>query len=356
MKPQKSKLLFECSIPHFIKEFRSTKHRNIEDAIVYSMMYLLRYGADQRYTNCDLHELIYNIKNELARYVAKDQIDAKTTDATDLCQGDENNKTLQHLFRDPMGFMKIMLEHDQTNLYNNLEIDDNEVEEYALKITNSKANLIGMLGNNTIKRMYDNFERDKDNNYDLKNTFESKFPKGRNSINSSLNKQKPGIFERLFKTTSEEYGNFKAAYQNFNNPSHQLAGNTEVLRGAAMGYLRHKFPGLKEGKLPTEREISRLGGTGKERASFCLKIVQSIDDENEIQAQANLMLSSVKNMDLPSLNQVIEQKNQELQNKLKNELEVNINDIKEIPNKENNDVDINAEYENQIQDENNISQ
>ena len=128
----------------------------------------------------------------------------------------------------------------------------------------------------------------------LKNSLSAKLVANDSTISASFTKQKAGFFEKLFNTTSEEYNNFKSAYANYKNPDHELYGNDEYLKDAAMGYLKHKFPNLKKDELPTEEQIAKLGGAGKERALFCLNVVKTYDETHDLQEQADKIVKEAE--------------------------------------------------------------
>ena len=96
----------------------------------------------------------------------------------------------------------------------------------------------------------------------------------------------------MFKTTSPEYESFKQAYADFNNKYNPLYGNAGDLKFFAMNYLKHKFPNLKDGELPTEKQIESLSGAGKERASFCLSVVETYNENHLLQEQANKIIEN----------------------------------------------------------------
>jgi hypothetical protein len=182
---------------------------------------------------------------------------------------------------------------------------EEEKLEYKNKTLANARRLVELFGDENFKNEYKAYERDIRKNHVFKTLLKAKLFDDNKTIEGSFNKQKPGFFEKLFNTTSEEYNSFKSAYRNFNNPEHALYGDDKVLKDAAMGYLSHKFPGLKKGELPTEEQIARLGGAGKERADFCLKIVQVFNYNHPLQEQADKMLEAINHEKLANNNSEI---------------------------------------------------
>ena len=335
--------MYECNIEGFIKEFRSNNHRNLEDAFGNAMVYFLKYGLDEESTTCDLEELIYVFRNEVAKYIAKYQLESNPDNLLDLHAGD-NNAVFQQFFKDPVEFLRISIE-SMDKIAANPNEKDPDIIKYTNDYNKNIDNLVSLLKNPETKRDFETYERGKNNAYFVVEALDDYFSHGedKNGINDTFNKQKAGFFENLFGTTSNEYKNFKHAFDNYRNVDHQAHGDSSLLEAAAMRYLRHKFPNLKDDELPTMEQISKLSGAGKERASFCLKTIETI----HIQEQANKMIDAVNEIDkkLPT--------NEEIEN-FKNQ--VNINEeykdplIVENINEEYKDAieNINEEYVNPL--------
>ena len=294
MTNEEKKALYECSIEGFIKEFRSTNHRNLEDAVANSMLYLTKYGIDEKSTTCDLEELIYTIRNELAIYVAKYQLESDPNDLTDLHAGDDN-PVFQQFIKDPINFLRVSVESMGKVPYDP-ENQDEDYKKYTDLVNKNIDTLVALLKSADTKRNFEVYERDKNDTKYVISSLDDYFSNDDevNGIEQSFAKQKAGFFEGLFGTTSKEYKDFKIAFDNYRNIDHQLHGDKEALENAAMNYLKHKFPNLKDDKLPTMEQISKLSGAGKERAKFCLKTIESL----RLQAQANKMVDAVKKIDM----------------------------------------------------------
>ena len=123
-------------------------------------------------------------------------------------------------------------------------------------------------------------------------------PNGKKPIEESLNKQKPGFFEKIFRTTSNDYKIFKAAFDCYNDKKHPLYGVDENLKDAAHAYLVHKFPNLGKNQLPTLNDINNLSGPGKERARFCLEVYNAIKEKENLQEHVDDMIKDIKNLNV----------------------------------------------------------
>lgn len=304
-------MLFTCNINDFINDYQATHFGDI-DSLYNSISYMLKHGLDNEYTNCDLKELIFMTKNEVAKEIAGKQLNVNPNDLTNLNTGyKEDALELKQFFNDPIGYLHTKLQDEEFVDTYRMPIEhtgsttEEEKLEYKNKTFANARRLVELFGDENFKNEYKAYERDMKKNHVFKTLLNAKLFEDNNTIEESFNKQKPGFFEKLFNTTSEEYNNFKSAYRNFNNPEHALYGNEEVLKDAAMGYLSHKFPSLKKGELPTEEQIAKLSGAGKERAGFCLKIVQVYDYNHPLQEQADRMLNAINSEKIANNNSEI---------------------------------------------------
>ena len=305
---EKDKELYECSVQGYIKMIRNKEfHSNdtLTDAFIESVSYISKYNLDQEKTMSSLEELVYAMKKEMARKIVDKQKQNGTNDLTNF--ETSNDQMFQLFFTDPVNILAMTMKNsDPESLKPNVgELDPNDpdyeekrqTKEYGDKLADNISKVANELDKGAFKIGYKQFER-KAKTFDALANLESRLPDGKDPIESAFNKQKPGFFEKTFNTTSEEYNNFKSAFANFKNPDHALHGDDQYLEDAAMGYLHHKFPNLKDGELPTPEQIAKLGGSGKNRADFCLKVVQSCREEREYKAKVDQVLDAVDRLDL----------------------------------------------------------
>ena len=147
--------------------------------------------------------------------------------------------------------------------YDDPRMDPKEKEQHRIDYFISAKRLAFDFTSENFINAYREYEKNAKKNQLFVTALSAKLAINDSTISASFNKQKAGFFEKIFNTTSEEYNNFKAAFNNYYDEKHELYGNDEYLKDAAMGYLKHKFPNITEDKLPTEEQIAALGGAGK---------------------------------------------------------------------------------------------
>ena len=279
------------SIQEFLKKFNAKNYQDPITAFKEAMGYLAIYYVDvtHKSLNNDLNDIAYTIKNEIAKIVAKKQIESNDENVNDM-HDKENENLLKSLFSEPLETMSYYIETNKKEIVDT--IDDKEYKMYLdynydaiqKKLLSKKIQFQKLDNNNSLNQAYNTLA-----------SIESKLPLGKNAIENSFNNQKPGFFEKLFRRTSNEYKAFVNTFNAYKNKDNPLYGQNSFLKTSAMGYLRHKFPNLKDDELPTIEQINALSGAGKERASFCLNVVKSIDENDTIQERANDIVRNVKN-------------------------------------------------------------
>ena len=150
---------------------------------------------------------------------------------------------------------------------------------------------------------------------------------------------KGGVFEKLFRRTSNEYKAFVKAYREFHDENSSKYGDETELEKATRAYIQHKIPGYQlPNKLPDRADIERFSGTSRERLELCVGVLATIQQRS----QRNLMIHSIGDANLSNAN--VNQ--DEFQNKINNDIQkdevVNINN--EVV--ENNDIEIQNEAHN----------
>ena len=338
MTNEEKKALYSCSIQGYLKYFKENNYDNIKDAIKGSIKYLIRCGVDEELTDCSRNELIYVIKNEIAKMVAKNQLNNNPNDLTNMHSEDE--KDIQSFLKDPSGYIGSYLKKNENEFKidrKNIVADDEDrlARKYNKNI-NEVARLLVISGVKTVYNVYANHQNE-NKSYHIINQLEANLPD--NSIDEAFEKQKPGTFEKFFKTTSKEYINFKEAFANYRDINNPFNGNDNYLRDAAMGYIRHKFPNLKDDNFPTKAEIDKLSGAGKERVAFCLNVINVLKENSAIQEQAFKLTEAIDKIEVVKEN--INDDN------FHNDLKEDVNDIQK-----NNKVDIeisNEEMDNSLE-------
>ena len=106
--------------------------------------------------------------------------------------------------------------------------------------------------------------------------------KGGASVEEVLLPVRGGFFERFLNTTSTVFGNFKGAFENFNNPESPAYGDLDNLKDATMAYLQHAIPNYDPSVIPGPVELEGLGTTRKARAELCINVLKSIQAQRQI--------------------------------------------------------------------------
>ena len=313
MTPETRKELYDCNVHGMIDDiFKNFKGNNEMDYINKSIAYILKYGLDRRIPKQSLQELIYTCKNQVATMVVQKQLAANPNDLTNM-QSKKYDLALKFFFNDPVGFIQAKLEDDE--FYESIKPKESEelkgfaYKGYIKNLDKNRDKFIKLFKDEQdyklefkvhgrYKDKYTAFENGRTLTYDTLKAIESKIPESNHSIAKAFEKQKPSTWERRLGRTSKEYRAFKRTYNAYKDNTRKGYGDDKALEDAAIRYLHHKFPKLKEGEFPTAEQIAKLKGAGKERAAFCLKVVEAVRETRTNQAQIKKMIGAVKELNL----------------------------------------------------------
>ena len=157
------------------------------------------------------------------------------------------------------------------------------------------------------------------------------FPSNKISNEAIFEYTKGGFFENFFKTTSQEYKNFKSAFLDFQDPENKNFGNLDNLEKTAKAYLHHKIPAFKTtDHLPKLADIENLSGTSKKRALLCFGVLETIYRQREIDKIEN----TFKDAEIDIQQDVIVDE----QDKFQKDLDLKIDDSKINDNIINNEI------------------
>ncbi len=339
MTKEEQQALYGCSIQGYLKYFKESNYKDANEAIVGSIKYLLRSGIDDELTDCSRNELIYVIKNEIAKMVARKQLNTDPNDLTNMHS--KSNKDVQSFLKNPFGYIAIELNQNKEQYkIDRMGITDDDEDRLARKYNSNIINIGRMFNIEGVKTVYNAFENNQKDNksYHMINQLESSLPN--NSIDEAFERQKPSFFEKFFRTTSNEYNQFKEAFNNYRDKNNPYCGNDNYLKENALGYIRHKFSNLKDNELPDEALIAKLSGAGKERVMFCLNVIKTINENSAIQEQANNIGDALKNFEIKEDENILD-------DNFKNNLKEDVNDIKN--DNEIDALDLNVEIkENEL--------
>ena len=224
-----------------------------------------------------LGEFLYDVKENLTRIVIDDDVELAT---------DKPSKFIKDFLNDPIdGYKKYLDEvNDRDKSFKEIlfEEDEVDVEELTNTVNEFKENIQNEREN------YNNAASNKENAWknhqDYKKEWFIKCFNVRNNnrrIEDVLSANKGGFFERLFKTTSDEYKKFSAALNDIKKDG-VTNGDVDGLKTLAQNYLSHK---LKDYDPFTnefdERQLENLDATGKGRVRLCLSVIDAINNTKE---------------------------------------------------------------------------
>lgn len=283
MTKEERKEFYNCSIQDFVKRFNSQNFTNLNDALKDSMKYIARYNLDPRSTKCDINELLYVAKNELVKLAVKNQIEIKGDDLM-----------VKSFIADPIRATSYYLERNDS-IFDEIQDGPQSDMMYISFLRRNASALANNIKNPPYPSNYRKFEEKQSQSLELIATLELQLSDSDNPIENEFKKQKPNIFEKILRKTSKEYKAFEKVFnKHYKNPDSPLFGDNDYLKAHAIKYLHHKFPDLENDELPTEEQINALGGKGKARAGFCLKVVKAINEKNAIEDKMHDIKTNLK--------------------------------------------------------------
>lgn len=288
MTKQEIKEFYNCSTQDFVKRFKAKNYTDLNEALKDSMKYIARFNLDPRYTKCQINDLLDTAKNEIVKLIVKNNIELDDTD-----------EMVKAFIASPVLTTSHYLEKN-TDIYDEIEdIPQSDMNYISFLRRNGAALANGLKGPQYVVD-YRKLEEKRRNAISIQATLEAQLLDGDDSIKNEFKRQKPNIFETILGRTSRQYKEFKLVLnKHFRNPDSPLYGDEGYLKQTAMNYLKHKFPNLEDGKLPTEAEISTLSGKGKARASLCLKVINALNEKEALKEKTDEIQTSLKNYELP---------------------------------------------------------
>lgn len=277
-----------------IKDFdeKFDKLKTVSEKLDFLTNYILSYGIEHdprnpkndKEENFSIIELIAHARLKFidaslsakAEYEKKNNVKLPKNVIDPLDKNYKNYKSQKKFIVESLEYIKEVAENRRNSL--NVDKKNPEYDKVEFYKMNLNRNLIYI-------KVFDDFD-DYCNGYllkDLSGMVGEMVYKNSSLENEDLLKlNKGGFFERLFKTTSNEYLNFENAFKLFNDPNSQTYGNAEPVKNAAIAYLKYKIPTFTDKqKLPKKEDIERLSGTSRKRAELCVGVLKAIDIENK---------------------------------------------------------------------------
>ena len=273
-----------------LKEGMNSLER-LDDKFDFMSMYLLSHQMDEESSSCTFEELLHAAKEEFTKAsiaLRKEYLSnhpSANLDPTMLNPYGataETEAVMTAFLADPTRYMKEMA---RSVAESSLDDPSLNLEEQAT-VKKWKDNC-ARLSQEIVadKKLFAAYEEDIDGKNILQNVAKKVYDNPDLTTADIIDRNKGGFFERMRGSTSRQYRDFAAALSGFESPDDPSFNNKERLRGAAMDYIRHKFPKLKPGELPTKEQIDAIKNpTAKGRILLTVAVVQEVDPKLEEEA------------------------------------------------------------------------
>ena len=271
--------------------------RDLDEKFDFIVSYILSYGYKYKPDNLEFEDLVNHVrmrfiessvhKKQEYEFLEKNakKVDASTINPYDKVKNSDKELLEKEFLSNPLKFIK---KHGK-ELAEKISVDNKEKDNW---LKHCKDLYHGVLN---LEDDYNEVEKiNRVNNMKKKLCEKSGFI-GDIDLNNMLSNYKGGFFERMFRTTSEEYRVFKATLLAFNDEDSKGYGDIDNLEGATRAYLYHKLPNFKEtDELPKDEDIRNLSGTSKKRVELCINVLKAVQE----QRRQDEMSSAFKNMNL----------------------------------------------------------
>lgn len=277
------------SLDDFKEKFDSLPR--LDDKFDFTYAYLLSHGMGEEEPECTMEELLHFAKTEFikASLAQKEQYkkemgvepDPGVINPYGYGANPENEAMEKAFLADPTLFLS-----QAANSFAESVHDDPTLSEEEQGILRQWKDNLVELGRVLPgqKQMFADYEKDVKPEEVTASISEKLY--GRNDVGVSefLDRHKGGLFERAVGSTSSEYKAFEASFKNYNDMDSHAFGDESILKSAAMGYIRHKFPNLKEGELPTQEQVAALKNpTTKGRIEFTVSLMEEFARRERIE-------------------------------------------------------------------------
>ncbi|MBE6136061.1 MAG: hypothetical protein E7181_02185 [Erysipelotrichaceae bacterium] len=151
---------------------------------------------------------------------------------------------------------------------------------------------------------------------------------GKKALEDTLKTVKSHKWYAIFSSSSKQWKNLEAAYEDFQNPHNEKYCDFRNLMGAAIDYFQHKFPGWgKDVELP-ENAFDKLNASEKAKISFTISVMKAANEQNRLDASFHSLVDTNKALNIKYEDLPVQDDNVELnQDEFANQIE---NDIKEV--------------------------
>lgn len=279
---------------------------NTEDKYTFLKTYILSHGMDGQ-PSCSLGQLVAHAKEKFAESLMKDRSDYKKEHNEEMHPGNlypynkavKDEKEQKAFLADPITVLRAYAKQGEKSFTDDFG-EGNDPKKMKSLRNNCKRLFRDLY---ILRSNYNTYEKTERisrvyNSIGLKQILNQE----NMTPDEIMSRHKGGFFERLFKTTSEEYRNLEGAMNAFENPDSPAYGDLDNLEISATMYLRHKFPNLKDNELPTQDQINSLSGTSKGRAQLCMDIINTVRERRE----QEIIVGNFKDTDLTAIKEVFD--------------------------------------------------
>lgn len=287
----------------------------IDEKFEFMYHYLLSYGMEGSEADCTFEELLHAGKEAFlkASLAAKDEYarnrpnlaspDRSVIDPYHDNELDNDTINQRYFLKNPVDFMR-----QASGKVAEIQVLPTLTEEEANVVESWKANQSRIKQRlDALQSNFGVYEEDAVPGDILRNVGEKVYERADITPEEILARNKGGFWENFRGTTSQEYKDFEKAYQSYNNPDDPGWKDKAALREASMAYIRHKFPSLEEGKLPTPEQIAALKSpTARGRTNLCVAMVQELELQNRIQEMNDYWAEANHEIDQPGFANKIE--------------------------------------------------
>ena len=306
--------------------------KNMDEKMDFIAKEVLSYGFNDKKADCTLEEMIAISKFQFLETSSEQRLIYKITkeDENENFKLDDTlinpNNTNEEYKKKEKEFVKnpVKVIKEYAIAEANKEIDEKNPEDVKWK--NHCKEMIDKLTN--MEATYNEAEKEIQPKIITFLVGRARYNGETKTCNDILKRNKGGFFERFFRTTSNEYKNFKNAFKEYNDKNSPNFGNKEALKSAAMAYIRHKVPSLKENEEPDSNIYDNLEGTSLNRTMLCLSVLDQIKYQEKIENLNN------------TFNNLSDKANE--------------NEQKDFQNNLNNDIEIEMSVQPQVEDTNNV--
>ena len=324
--------LYKCNTKGLINLMNDPRYINNKNNQFGAVLgYLARHGMYKGNTKGEFLDLVYAARNEFIAQAAKAHVGAKDKVAYDqLGPGDAK---LKAFIQNPLPVLQREMKGFAERKENFAEDEDPDIVEYYGRLKTNADILSIELGADydpTISHP------DKVEIADVMNRLTKKIPENANSPEEALKKANSGFFGTLFRRQSKEFTAFKAAFDQFRDPTKVFnSGNVDNLESKTTAYLKHLNPAFEYKKgMDKEAFLANLSKGQKARAEFALNVLDSIAEHKEMKPYMENVDNAIKGKPVKEIAEPKAEVNDpKIQNQFQNQIAIELNEPME-----NNDI------------------